>query len=320
MSKIKGISSAFQRPVTRFMLLFAGSVALAVLYGWIYTLLGFDSPKLAILKARNSRWAAKVEVMANRLDGYEQVLEGLEMRDNDIYRSIFAMNAIPQEVLHEGVTDLGRYSWMDGVGQSSELRRTALRLDGLMRRLYIDSKSLDEVSVLSRQAGDMASCIPAIPPIKPVPQYLITSRFGLREDPVYGGGEFHKGFDFSSDQGNPVYATGDGVVEVVDYNPRGYGNQVIIDHGFGYKTRYAHLSMTFVGEGMKISRGDCLGEVGSTGKSTGPHLHYEVLYRDVQVDPANFLDLSITKKDYDALVQKRGRESKALLGRPTRRR
>ncbi|MCQ2140311.1 MAG: M23 family metallopeptidase [Bacteroidales bacterium] len=331
MSKIKGYTLnpetllfeqlkkvPLRRKFLKSMLLFLGSIALALLYFWIYTsVLKFDTPKTAILKWQNTSWNSKLEVLNANLDGYDDMLQGLETRDAEVYRSIFGLNDIPQELLHSGIASASRYDWLDGVSQGSQLRRTAERLDHLTKEVYVNSKSFDEVGTLSKMAGDMASCIPAIPPINPGGKYHIASPFGHRTDPVYGGGEFHKGVDFATDKGTPIYATGDGVVDVIKYEFNGYGNQVIIDHGFGYKTRYAHMNVVYVAEGIKLKRGDCIGEVGSTGKSTGPHVHYEVLYKDTQVDPAAFYDLDLTKKEYEDLVRSRKENGKASLTRPS---
>jgi murein DD-endopeptidase MepM/ murein hydrolase activator NlpD len=177
-------------------------------------------------------------------------------------------------------------------------------MDVLTKKTYVQSKSFDEVAQLSKRAGDMASCIPAIPPINPTPgTYRFSSGFGYRVDPVYGRSARHGGVDFAMPPGNPVYSTGDGVVEKVSFEFFGYGNQVVIDHGFGYKTRYAHLKSVGVVEGMKVKRGECIGESGNSGRSSGPHLHYEVLYKGAPVNPANYFDLTITPEEYATMVQ-----------------
>ena len=174
----------------------------------------------------------------------------------------------------------------------------------LLKKTYVQSKSFDEVAQLSRRAGEMASCIPAIPPMNPdTKKYRFSSSFGYRKDPFTGRSKRHTGVDFAMKPGIPIYATGDGVVESVKFELFGYGNQVVINHGFGYKTRYAHLKSVGVGEGMKVKRGECIGLSGNSGRSSGPHLHYEVLYKDNYVNPANYFDLSITPEEYGTMVQ-----------------
>ena len=296
-------------------LVFLGSVALALLYFFLYTsVLGNESPKMSILKLENARWVSRMEVLNRRLDSYETTLKALETRNDDIYRSIFGMSEIPEEVRKSGFGGLNRYDYLAAAQPGSPLVRTAERLDGLTKETYVQSKSFDEVATLSRRAGDMASCIPAIPPFSPEKgKYTLSSPFGYRSDPMSGETRYHDGQDFAMKPGTPVYTTGDGVVEYVKFSFTGYGNEILIDHGFGYKTRYAHMSLISVAEGMKLKRGDCIGESGNSGKSTGPHLHYEVIYRGERVNPMNYLDMDMPVKEYAEMVRKRGDESKELL-------
>ena len=156
----------------------------------------------------------------------------------------------------------------------------------------------------------MISCVPNVPPLMTSPgNFRLSSGFGYREDPVYGGAERHVGQDFAADKGTPVYVTGDGVVEKTSFQFRGYGNEIVIDHGYGYKTRYAHLNTIEVTEGMKLSRGDRIGTVGSTGKSTGNHLHYEVIYMGERKNPRNYMDVDMPADEYAALINRRGAEN-----------
>lgn len=307
--EIKEVS--LKSKVFKGLLLFAGSVAMAVFYLWLFTsVLGYDLPKTAFLKAEHARWDAKVDLMNTKLDRYEEALEALKVRDDDIYRSIFGMNEIPAGVRDAGIGGVDRYSFLNGLEPDNRLKNTALRIDRLTRRTYVQSKSFDEVAAVSKTAGDMASCIPAIPPIVPDPsKYRLSSQFGYRSDPFTGGVRMHTGLDFAMKIGNPVYATGDGVVEAVKFEFFGYGNSITIDHGFGYKTIYAHLNSVKVIEGMKVKRGDCIAESGKSGRSSGPHLHYEVVYKGQKVNPANYLDLSMSEQEYSAMVRMRENES-----------
>jgi murein DD-endopeptidase MepM/ murein hydrolase activator NlpD len=300
---------------------FAASLGMAVLYFWLYTsVFGLELPKTALLKKQNAEWCSKMEVMNRQLDGYEDVLASLQMRDDDIYRSIFGMHEIPAEVRNAGFGGVNRYAHLEGVDQGGLLKSTTLRMDVLTKKSYVQSKSFDEVAQLSRRAGDMASCIPAIPPINPDPtKYRLSSSFGYRTDPVYGRSARHTGVDFAMKPGNPIYSTGDGVVESVKFEFFGYGNQVVIDHGFGYKTRYAHLRNIGVVEGMKVKRGECIGESGNSGKSTGPHLHYEVIYKGSPVNPSNYYDLTITTEEYATMVQNTADMSEKLTLHPSHR-
>ena len=289
------------------LLLVAGSLALSVLYLWVFTsVIGMDLPKTALLKSEKARWDAKISLMNSRLDRYESNLDELRIRDEDIYRSIYGMNEIPMSVRTAGIGGVDRYSYLDGLEASNTLKNTLLRLDRITRMTYVQSKSFDEVAAVSRRAGDMVSCIPAVPPIIPDPsKYTLTSPFGYRSDPFTGNSKLHTGVDLAMKPGNPVFATGDGVVESVAFDFFGYGNCVDIDHGFGYKTRYAHLDRMTVIEGMKVKRGDKIGESGQSGRASGPHLHYEVFYKGERVNPMNYFDLSMSKQEYLAMVESR---------------
>ena len=293
------------------LLLFAGSVAMAVLYIWLFTsVLGYDLPKTAFLKAERARWDARMDLMNTKLDRCEESIEALRVRDDDIYRSIFGMNEIPAGVRNAGIGGVDRYSFLDGLESDDRLKNTALRIDRLTRKVYVQSKSFDEVAAVSKTAGDMASCIPAIPPIVPDPsRYKMSSPFGYRTDPFTGASRMHTRLDFAMKIGNPVYATGDGVVESVKFEFFGYGNSITIKHGFGYETIYAHLNSVKVIEGMKVKRGDCIGESGKSGRSSGPHLHYEVVYKGRKVNPANYLDMSMSVQEYSDMLRMRESES-----------
>ena len=272
-------------------------IGLCILYFWLFTdVLGCDLPKTARLKKENAVWQSKIALAERQMDICEVTLNGIEERDDFVYRSIFGLNVIPEEV-KEAKAD----------PQADKLTK---RLDALTKRAYVQTMALDEVYGIAINAGDMVSHIPAVPPILPKRgSYRMASPFGYRVDPVYGGTRFHAGQDFAADVGYPVYVTGDGVVEKVNYGFSGYGNEIIIDHGFGYKTRYAHLSRIDVAKGMKVLRGDQIGAVGRTGKATGPHLHYEVIYRGNAINPYSYMNLDMTTEEYIAMITRRREES-----------
>lgn len=298
------------------------SLGMAALYFWLYTsVLGLELPKTVLLKKENAKWNSRMEVMNRQLDRYEESLEALQMRDDDIYRSIFGMHEIPSEVRNAGFGGVNRYAHLENADRNSLLEGTMRRLDVLTKKTYVQSKSYDEIAVLSKRAGDMASCIPAIPPVNPDPSiYRLSSSFGYRKDPFTGRSKRHAGVDFALAPGNPIYVTGDGVVESVRFEFFGYGNNIVIDHGFGYKTRYAHLKSIGVVEGMKVKRGECIGESGNSGRSSGPHLHYEVIYKDRPVNPANYFDLTITPDEYSTMVQNTADASERITMHPSHRR
>lgn len=273
------------------------AAGLCFLYFWLYTsVLGWDLPKTARLKKENAMWQSKIALAERQLDICEETLQGIEERDDHVYRSIFGMNVIPEEV-KEAKPD----------PQADPL---TARINALTKRAYVQSMALDEVYGIALNAGDMVSHIPAVPPILPKSgSYRMASPFGYRTDPVYGGTRFHAGQDFAADVGYPVYVTGDGVVEKVNYGFTGYGNEIIIDHGFGYRTRYAHLSRIDVAKGMKVTRGDQIGAIGKTGKATGPHLHYEVIYKGNAINPYSYMNLDMTVEEYIAMITRRREES-----------
>lgn len=298
------------------LLTFLGiTLVLSFLYFWIYTsVFDFDSPKMALLKKKNAELISRVEVLNHQLDRHDEQLEALQMRDDGIYRSIFGMNSIPLEVRNAGFGGVNRYVQYE----NTHLQPIAKRIDVLLKKTYVQSKSFDEVALLSKRIGEMASCIPAIPPMCPDKRiYRMSSPFGYRSDPFHGYAKRHTGVDFAMKPGNRLYATGDGVVSVVKFELFGYGNQVTIDHGFGYKTRYAHMKTINVVEGMKVKRGECIGLSGNSGRSSGPHLHYEVLYKGDFVNPANYYDLSITPEEYATMVQNTADASERITLHPS---
>ena len=307
--------------VMKTLTLFLLSVGMAVLYFWIYTsVLGLEPPKTVILKKHNARWVSRLEVLNRRMDESQTALTSLQLRDDDLYRSLFGMNAIPAEVRNAGFGGVNRYSRYDEVCPDGMLKRTAVRVDVLTKKSCIQSKSFDEVAKLSERAGEMASCIPAIPPINPDKRlYRFSSSFGYRKDPFTGRSKRHTGVDFALKPGNPVYVTGDGVVEAVKFELFGYGTQVLVDHGFGYKTRYAHLKSVGVAEGMKVKRGECIGLSGNSGRSSGPHLHYEVIYMGRHVNPYNYFDLTMTPEEYSTMVQNTADSSEKVTMHPSHR-
>lgn len=287
--------------------LFALAVAaMMVLFCYIYFgVLGLDLPKTARLKKENAEWESRYGVIANDLDRFENTLSGIELRDDDVYRSIFGLGTIPEEVKRSGFGGVNRYAYLDELGGSQLLKDMVRREDILAKRSFLQTKALDEILIVGRQAENMSSCIPAVPPINPQKgTFSISSPFGTRIDPVRHKRAYHEGVDFATKLGNPVHVTGDGVVEKVRRQFRGYGNEVVVDHGFGYKTRYAHLNCIDVEPGQVLKRGDRIGEVGNTGKSTGPHLHYEVIYMGKQVNPAGFYDLGMDADAFSAMVEK----------------
>ncbi|MBR6423747.1 MAG: M23 family metallopeptidase [Bacteroidales bacterium] len=279
------------------MVLVAGLVFFLLYFFVFNRVLGYDTPKETYLKYRSERLAGQIAMLDERITAEEQALRDLALRDNLVYRPVFGMAEIPLETREAGFGEQ-RYAAYLGLDHQNLMTTAARRMDAAARAAYIQSVSYDEVKVLSERAGDMASCIPSIYPVNPKTVQM-TSPFGARFHPIRQAIVFHEGVDLAGPAGQPVYATGDGVVESTQVNFSGYGNVVIIDHGFGYKTRYAHLKEIKVTEGQVVIRGDRIGTLGSSGLSTGPHLHYEVIYRGVQINPWNYLNPDISPEEYN---------------------
>lgn len=282
--------------------------AFAFGYSFLFTnVLDLKSPKTALLLNHNEELLSKVDYLNRRMEEDNLSLLELQMRDNIVYRPIFGMEEIPQSVRNAGFGGADRYSDMDRFYNVSFLKSSVMRLDVLTKKAYVQSRSFDDIQALSKKAGDMAGCIPNIYPVSTASRNRVTSTFGYRADPFRGTFAMHKGVDIAGRKGEAVYVTGDGKVVEIGFNFFGYGNFVIVDHGFGYKTLYGHLSASLVAEGQMVRRGDEIGEMGSTGRSTGNHLHYEILYRDRPINPVNFYDNSVSPNDYAKLVRPRTR-------------
>ena len=207
----------------------AGGALLFVLYMalsvWVF---GMDLPKTAVLRRQNADWQSRLEQMGARLDRDEEVMSLLEVRDDRIYRSVYGEDEIPAAVRNAGIGGNNRYPALAALDRGHILRRTALRLDRLEKRAYVQSKSYDDIIALAQVAGDKAAHIPAIPPMSTAPgSFHLSSPFGYRSDPITGASKMHTGMDFSCDPGNPVYATGDGTVILVESDFYGYGNHIV---------------------------------------------------------------------------------------------
>ena len=245
----------------------------------------------------------KYEILNDRLDDLEALMTDMEQRDNNLYRVMFEADPIPSQVRRSGFSDADRYADLYGYMNSDLVVSAARKLDVIASQLYNQSISYDSLFVMARNKADMLAHIPAIFPLKETEVKYISSYFGYRPDPIYKIEKFHSGMDFTAALGTEAYATGDGVVYDVESNEWGYGNMVILDHGYGYKTRYAHLLKPAVRKGQKVKRGQVIGYIGATGKATGVHLHYEVLKNDDQIDPINFFYQDLTPDEYDQILE-----------------
>ncbi len=274
----------------------------------------FESPKAAKLKKENEELHFYYDMLGKEMDRANQMLNSLQERDNNVYRTIFEAEPIPSSVRSAGVGGVDRYKELLENGLDSEelIANTFQRIDKLDRQLYIQTKSYDDLLALATDKSDMLASLPAIQPVSNKELRRLASGFGMRVHPIYKVKMMHPGIDFSAPQGTPVYATGAGTVAVVKTSLSGYGKQVIIDHGFGYRTRYAHLQDFSVKQGQKVERGQSIGLVGNTGTSTAPHLHYEVFHDDERVNPIYYFYQDITAEEYEVLVQLASIENQSL--------
>ena len=247
-----------------------------------------DSPKERIFRSELNGLKQQYNVLDNEVNRLSDVLEGLHYRDNSIYRVIFESEPISNDEWQAGSGGINKYKNLEKYDNSELMIDISKRVDKLKKQMTIQSASYDNITELVKGKEQMLASIPSIQPVSNKDLERIASGFGVRIDPVYKVPKFHAGLDFTAPTGTEIYATGDGVVELVEFNYGGYGNQVIINHGYGYKTRYGHMSRFAVRRGQKIKRGEKVGFVGSTGKSTGPHLHYEVLKDENAINPIYF--------------------------------
>lgn len=269
---------------------------------FIVLLILFGSPSEKELRKENSRLQAQYNVLSRRMDEAMGVLQDIQQRDDNLYRVIFMADPISPAIRQAGYGGTNRYEQLMDMADAKLVINTTQKMDMLSKQLYIQSKSFDDVVEMCKNHDQMLKCIPAIQPISNKDLRRTASGYGTRIDPIYGTTKFHAGMDFSAPLGTDVYATGDGTVVKVGWET-GYGNTVEIDHGFGYMTRYAHLQEFKTHVGKKVVRGEVIAGVGSTGKSTGPHLHYEVHVKGEVVNPVNYYFMDLSAEDYENMIQ-----------------
>lgn len=263
----------------------------------------FGSPKERMQAREIEYLNLQYEILHERLDKLNVLLADMQERDDNIYRVIFEADPIPTSVRQAGYGGVDRYDKLKGYQKSDMVIEAAEKLDRIASQLYVQSKSFDEVFDMARNKAEMLAAIPAIKPLRDYEIHRISSYFGMRMDPFYKVQKFHRGIDFSAANGTPIYATGDGSVVRLERSRRGYGNILTIDHGFGYVTRYAHLKEFKVRRGEKVKRGQLIATVGNTGKSTAPHLHYEVHKNGRPVNPIHFFFNDLTPEEYETILE-----------------
>lgn len=261
-----------------------------------------DSPMESQLKKENKLLQTQYEVLSLRLSGAMDVLNDVQQRDENLYRAIFQAESIPESVRKSGFGGTNRYEHLMELSNPDLVVSTTKKMDMLRKQLYIQSNSLEELISLGKNQEERSKCIPAIQPISNKDLRQTASGYGMRIDPIYRTPRFHAGMDFSAKVGTEIYATGNGTVTFAGWR-QGYGNCLMIDHGYGFETVYGHMSKFKARVGQKVTRGEVIGEVGNTGKSTGPHLHYEVLVRGKHDNPSRYYYMDLTPEEYDRMIQ-----------------
>ncbi len=272
----------------------------------------FDSPKEKMLIRELDKLVLEFELMDKDLTQLSAVLENIKDRDDNIYRVIFEADPIPNSIRKAGIGGTNRYKDLEGFDNSNLLISTSKKIDQISKQLYIQSKSFDEVIEMALKKSEMMASIPAIQPVKNKELKRIASGYGRRIDPYYKKLKFHYGVDFSAPKGTPIYATGNGKVAKVQKSRRGFGNHVIINHGFGYESLYAHMTKYTVRKGQKVKRGDIIGYVGSSGKSTAPHLHYEVHKDGKKINPAYYFHNDLSPSEFDRMLELSSQENQSF--------
>ncbi|MDB5202017.1 MAG: peptidase [Ferruginibacter sp.] len=245
----------------------------------------------------------RYNTITGKMKSLESQMATLEKRDNEVYRSIFEANPVPDSARAKIIEKQKELDKVSSIDEGVIGKDIAQQLNTMSARIAYQFKSYDGIEKLIKNQDVKLASIPAIQPVSNRQLDRIASGFGMRIDPVYGTPKMHKGLDFTAPQGTPIYATGDGTISVSGYSEGGYGNHVEINHGYGYETLYGHMVKVKVRLGQRVKRGEVIGWVGSTGKSTGPHCHYEVHINGNAVDPVYFFYNDLNAEEYDRLLK-----------------
>jgi murein DD-endopeptidase MepM/ murein hydrolase activator NlpD len=283
-----------------------GFIAAAIVTAFIIVSIAykyFPSAKEKILLEQNDNLKDDYAVLQKRVSDLELQMQELENRDNNVYRSIFEASPIPDSIRIQKMEKSKEVFLVQGLSEESLVKNLSTQLSSLsLRTTYMD-KSFEELNNLINNKEKLLAAIPAIQPVSNKNLNRIASGFGYRIDPVYKVQKFHAGLDFTAPQGTPIYATADGTIKEAGFSSGGYGNNVIISHGYGYETLYGHMYRIKAKVGQTVKRGEIIGYVGNTGKSTGPHCHYEVHKNSKPVDPVYFFYNDISPAQFDRLLK-----------------
>jgi murein DD-endopeptidase MepM/ murein hydrolase activator NlpD len=273
----------------------------------------FRSPREVFLEKENEQLVFYYEILNKEVKKNQEFLKALQVRDENIYRIVFEAEPIPIAIRDAENTETKYKRVLESGLNTNELITQSLsKIYMLQKRMYIQTKSYDEILRMANNKTELLASIPAIQPLNNVELTRLASGFGMRVHPIYKVKKLHTGCDFAAPKGTPVYATGDGVIRLTRKNLGGYGNEVEIDHGYGYVTKYAHLDKYIVKPGKKIKRGEILGYVGNSGSSTAPHLHYEVIRNGVKVNPVHYFYNDLNPDEYEKILELATIENQSL--------
>ena len=278
-----------------------GGIVLGVVFLYLF-LVFFPSPREKQLLREKEALQSQMETLNRQVDQMQIVMTDLQQRDDNLYRVLFGAEPIPLNIRQGTQRKISYYEEIAQMTNSQLSADLSLKVDVLEKELYVQAKSYDEVLELAKTQEIRMENIPAIQPVLNKDLKRVASGYGVRIDPVYHVRKFHQGMDFTAPTGTEIFATGNAKVSFVGWK-QGYGNTVILDHGFGYQTLYAHLFKALVRKGQKVRRSDIIALVGNTGKSTGPHLHYEVRLHGKPVDPRNYYFYDLSPEEYDQMIQ-----------------
>ena len=283
-----------------------GFIASAIVTAFIIVSIAFqylDSPKEKLLRQQYESSREKYSILISHIKNLQQQMIELEKRDNDVYRSIFEATPIPDSARARAMEKQKEILLVQGMGQNDLAASIASSVNNLTRRMAFQDRSFTEIQGFIKNKELLLSCTPAIQPVSNKDLNRIASGFGYRIDPVYKTVKMHAGLDFAAPQGTPIYATANGIVATSGNTGNGYGNHVLINHGYGYATLYGHMFKVKTHGGQRVKRGEIIGYVGSTGKSTGPHCHYEVRKGDRHLDPVYFFYNDLTPEQFDRILK-----------------
>jgi murein DD-endopeptidase MepM/ murein hydrolase activator NlpD len=245
----------------------------------------------------------KYEILDKRLEVLSRVIQDMGDRDDNIYRTIFESDPLSDNLRNGNIKKTKVYEELRDLPDGKLVTNTLEKLETLEKKTYVQSKSYDELAKMIKNKEELLASIPAIQPVSNKDLKRIASGFGMRIDPIYKTPRLHAGLDFTAETGTPVYATGNGVVEIAGSESDGYGNKVVINNGYGYHTLFGHNSRILVKRGQRVKRGQTIALVGNTGKSTGPHCHYEVWKNGKKIDPVNYFFNDLSPEQYDQILR-----------------